>query len=56
MAVAAPIGDLFESLVKRDLEAKDTGSFFGPHGGALDRVDAVLFSAVVGYYASITVL
>ncbi len=56
VAVAAPIGDLFESLVKRDLEAKDTGSFFGPHGGALDRVDAVLFSAVVGYYASITVL
>jgi phosphatidate cytidylyltransferase len=56
VAVAAPIGDLFESLVKRDLEAKDTGSFFGPHGGALDRVDAVLFSAVVGYYASIAVL
>ncbi len=56
VAVAAPIGDLFESLVKRDLEAKDTGSFFGPHGGALDRVDGVLFSAVVGYYASITVL
>jgi phosphatidate cytidylyltransferase len=56
VAVAAPMGDLFESLIKRDLEAKDTGRFFGAHGGVLDRLDAVLFTAVVGYYASITVL
>lgn len=52
VALAAPVGDLFESLVKRDLEVKDAGSFFGPHGGALDRLDAVLFTVVVGYYAS----
>ena len=52
VALVAPIGDLFESLVKRDLEVKDTGRFFGAHGGALDRLDAVLFTVVVGYYAS----
>lgn len=56
VAVAAPVGDLFESLLKRDLEAKDTGRFFGAHGGVLDRLDAAFFTAVVGYYASITVL
>lgn len=56
VACAAPIGDLFESFVKRDLEIKDSGTFFGPHGGVLDRIDAVLFSAVVGYYACLVVL
>ncbi len=56
VACAAPIGDLFESFVKRDLEIKDSGTFFGPHGGVLDRIDAVLFSAVVGYYACLIVL
>ena len=56
VALAAPLGDLFESLIKRDLEAKDTGRFFGAHGGVLDRLDAVMFTVVVGYYASIVVL
>jgi phosphatidate cytidylyltransferase len=32
------------------MEAKDTGRFFGPHGGALDRLDAALFTIPVGYY------
>ena len=50
VAVLAPIGDLFESMIKRDAGVKDSGRIFGPHGGALDRLDAVLFSAVVGYY------
>jgi phosphatidate cytidylyltransferase len=50
VAIAAPIGDLFESLIKRDLRTKDSGRLFGAHGGALDRLDAVLFTAVVGYY------
>jgi len=50
IAIAAPIGDLFESFVKRDVGIKDTGRAFGAHGGALDRVDAALFAAVVGYY------
>ena len=52
VAVAAPVGDLFESLVKRDLAVKDTGAFFGAHGGVLDRLDALLFSMVAGYYAA----
>jgi phosphatidate cytidylyltransferase len=50
VALAAPLGDLFESFVKRDAGTKDSGTLFGAHGGALDRLDAVMFSAVVGYY------
>jgi phosphatidate cytidylyltransferase len=50
VAAAAPLGDLFESMLKRDLGTKDTGTIFGPHGGILDRLDAVLFTVVVGYY------
>jgi phosphatidate cytidylyltransferase len=53
VALAAPVGDLFESLVKRDLEVKDTGRLFGPHGGVLDRLDACLFSIPVAYYAAV---
>ena len=50
VALIAPIGDLFESFVKREARIKDSGGLFGPHGGALDRLDAVLFAAVAGYY------
>lgn len=50
VAVAAPIGDLFESYIKRDFGVKDSGKAFGAHGGAMDRADAVLFTIVVGYY------
>jgi phosphatidate cytidylyltransferase len=53
VAAIAPIGDLFASMVKRDLGRKDTGRLFGPHGGLLDRLDAVLFTIVVGYYLSV---
>jgi phosphatidate cytidylyltransferase len=56
VAIAAPIGDLFESFVKRDVGTKDTGRAFGAHGGALDRIDAALFAAVVGYYIWYTLL
>jgi phosphatidate cytidylyltransferase len=50
VAAAAPVGDLFESYLKRDAGTKDTGRVFGAHGGALDRLDAVLFTAVAGFY------
>jgi phosphatidate cytidylyltransferase len=50
VALVAPVGDLFESFVKREAGVKDSGGAFGAHGGALDRLDAVLFAAVVGYY------
>jgi phosphatidate cytidylyltransferase len=53
VALIAPIGDLFESMVKRDLEVKDTGKLFGAHGGVLDRLDAVLFTVPVAYYAAV---
>ncbi len=56
VAIAAPIGDLFESFVKRDAGTKDTGRLFGAHGGALDRLDAVMFSVVVGYYIWLALL
>jgi phosphatidate cytidylyltransferase len=48
--LAALIGDLAESLVKRDLGVKDMGTIFPGHGGALDRIDSVLFVAPVVYY------
>lgn len=56
VAATAPVGDLFESLIKRDLGTKDTGHLFGPHGGILDRLDAVFFTVVVGYYLSVALV
>jgi phosphatidate cytidylyltransferase len=53
VAAIGPVGDLFASLIKRDFDRKDTGRVFGPHGGLLDRLDAVLFTIVVGYYLSL---
>ncbi|MCB0830842.1 MAG: phosphatidate cytidylyltransferase, partial [Solirubrobacterales bacterium] len=47
---------LFESMIKRDLDTKDTGNLFGPHGGLLDRLDAVFFTIVVGYYVSVALV
>ncbi|HEY6396468.1 MAG TPA: phosphatidate cytidylyltransferase [Solirubrobacteraceae bacterium] len=56
VAILAPIGDLFESLIKRDAEVKDTGQAFGAHGGALDRLDAVMFTIVAGYYIWLSIV
>jgi phosphatidate cytidylyltransferase len=56
VAAVAPIGDLFESMLKRDLGTKDTGTLFGPHGGLLDRLDAVFFTVVVGYYLAVALV
>jgi phosphatidate cytidylyltransferase len=56
VAIAAPIGDLFESLIKRDNAVKDTGRVFGAHGGVLDRLDAVMFTVVTAYYVALAVL
>ncbi len=52
VTTAAPIGDLFESRFKRDAGVKDTGAALGAHGGVLDRIDAVLFTAVAAYYVA----
>ena len=56
VATAAPVGDLFESLFKRESGVKDSGRLFGAHGGALDRLDAVMFTAVAGYYVWLALL
>jgi phosphatidate cytidylyltransferase len=50
IAVAAPLGDLFESGIKRDMQVKDSGRLLGGHGGMLDRLDAILFASVASYY------
>jgi phosphatidate cytidylyltransferase len=50
VVLAAAAGDLFESMLKRDMEVKDTGRLLGGHGGMLDRIDALLFAGAAAYY------
>jgi phosphatidate cytidylyltransferase len=56
VAVAAALGDLFESALKRDMQVKDSGTILRGHGGMLDRVDALLFAVPAGYFTIATLL
>jgi phosphatidate cytidylyltransferase len=54
VAIAAPIGDLTESMFKRNLDVKDFGSIVKGHGGILDRFDGFLFTLPAVYFLTIT--
>ena len=49
-SMISPLGDLGISLLKREAHIKDSGAVFGVHGGALDRIDSVLWSVTMAYY------
>jgi len=50
IGIVGPVGDLFESLVKRDVQIKDSGRGIPGHGGVLDRFDALLWTSVASYF------
>jgi len=53
ISIITPLGDLGISLLKREAHVKDSGTIFKEHGGALDRIDTLLWAAAIAYYLAL---
>ena len=56
ICAAGFVGDLFESMLKRDIGVKDSGRLLLAHGGVLDRFDALMFATVAAYFVTVALL